>query len=83
MTEQEMKSGLLSVINHVISITKFLSETASSLQAVRHALEEVSPDRFEPAYEKHYAGPDCALTRQGLNQIAQSLDRLSQHLRAF
>jgi hypothetical protein len=81
MTEQEkMKSSLLSVIDHVISITKFLSETSSSLLAVRYALAEVSPERFEPAYEKFYEGPDCALVRQGLNEAIRSLDEISRHL---
>jgi hypothetical protein len=73
MDTQELRNQLVRTIEHVATLSKFLSETSSSLLAVRYALEDVSPLRFEAAYEKHFVERDCEQIRQGLNLVTQSL----------
>jgi hypothetical protein len=73
MNNDELQSKLNKTVEYLVTVTQFLAETSSSLYAVRRALEEVSPERFEPIYEKYFSGADCQQIRQGLNQVIQSL----------
>ena len=73
MDTQELRRHLVKTIEHAATLSKFLSETSSSLLAARYALEEVSPIRFEAAYEKHFLELDCEQIRHGLNLVTQSL----------
>jgi hypothetical protein len=73
MNTQELRLYLEKTIENVATISKFLAETSSSLLAVRYALEDVSPLRFETAYKKHFLEQDCEKIREGLNLVTQSL----------
>ena len=68
-----LKQQMVTVIEEIATVNKFLSEISPSLFAVRRALEEVSPERFEAAYEKYFSGQDCEIIRQALDSKVRSL----------
>lgn len=83
MNTYELKKQIATVIEEVATVNKYLSEISPSLLAVRRALEEVSPDRFEAAYEKYFSGQDCETIRKALDQKVRSLLESARLLQEF
>jgi hypothetical protein len=64
MDIKELQLQLAVAIDSVAATQRQLGDLASSVMAMRFALSEVSPDKFEPSYAKHYEGVDCEQVRQ-------------------
>ena len=64
MDIKELQLQLAVAIEGAAATQKQLGDLAASVMAIRFALSEVSPDKFEPSYAKYYVGGDCELVRQ-------------------
>lgn len=75
------KPQIIVAIEEIATINQFLARISSSLVAVQHALEEVSPNRFAEAYERNLKGPIPVKVAQELNSKADSLFALARSLK--
>ncbi len=63
MNIQELKLQLAEVIEGLAATDRRIAELSASLMAMRLALRQVSPARFEPSYAKQYEGAECQRVR--------------------
>ena len=82
MTLETLTKQLAVAFEELSTINKYLAQTSPALLATRHALEEVSPDRFEKAFEKYIAEPDAVLIRQEREQQARAFAAMAESLRS-
>lgn len=80
MENEQLKSQLINTIKNVIALSRGLAEISPSLFAMRKALNDVSPDRFETAYLKYFVEEDCKLIQRGISQVTESLLESVQQL---
>ena len=57
MLDSELKEVLIGALENLAGLDRQLGELSASLVAMRNALAEVCPDRFEAAYQRHLADP--------------------------
>jgi len=77
----DLKLLLADVIEGTAATDRRLSSLTSSVTAMRLALAEISPERFESAYAKHYEDAGLQLQRRSDDSGVQSLLALAQSLR--
>jgi hypothetical protein len=73
MDNTEITKKLASVLRELSMLYKHVANTSTSLLAVTHALEEVSPQQFAPVYQKYFLAPDLAAVKAALERHAQTL----------
>ena len=81
MDIRELTLQVATAIEGIAATDRQLAGLSSSLMAMRLALAEVSPERFEKAYAKHFSGPGCEKVRQTLQADAQALLAAAEALR--
>ena len=81
MTTEELKLQLADTIEGLAATDRRLAGLSSSLMAMRLALRDVSPDRFESAYQKHFEGEECEAVRQSILTDAELLLALARMLK--
>lgn len=81
MDIRELTLQVATAIEGIAATDRQLADLSSSLLAIRLALAEVSPERFEKAYAKHFSGPDCEKVRRSRLADAQLLLVAAEALR--
>jgi hypothetical protein len=82
MLNIELKDHVIGVCENLVELDRQLGELSASLVAMRQTLGEVSPDRFEAAYQRHLAGPLSEQIRQahelGRNVLLATIETLKR-----
>jgi hypothetical protein len=81
METEELQLQLAEVIERMAAIELLLGDVASSLAAMRIALREASPARFERLYEKCYEAAECEQVRQQSSAAAKALLEIAKRLK--
>ena len=81
MTAEMLTKQLALAYDELSTINKHLAQVSSALLATRRALEQVSPLRFERAYEKYISEPESVLIRQEREQQSDAFARMAESLR--
>ena len=81
MTSQELTEQLAIVFDELATINDYLSKISPSLLALRKALEEVSPERFEPVYERYFLALTPPQASIETDRTAVRLRRIVNNLR--
>jgi hypothetical protein len=81
MTIQILTEQLALAYDELSTINKHLGQVSSALLATRRALEQVSPLRFENAYEKYYSEPETILIRQERERQSHAFAEMAKSLR--
>lgn len=81
MSEQELRLLVAQLAEGIAVSDRQLGGLASSLVAMRDALLEYDPARFEPLYRKHFEGEAAALIRRRSEENSALLLQLVYQLR--
>jgi hypothetical protein len=81
METEELQLQLAKAIERMAAIELLLGDVASSLSAIRLALHELSPERFEPLYAKYYEAAECEQVRQLSSTAAKALLEIAKRLK--
>ncbi len=77
----EIKLLIADVIEGIAATDRRLSSLTSSVTAMRLALAEVSPERFETSYARHYEDAGLQMQRMSDDLGVRSLLALAENLR--
>jgi hypothetical protein len=81
MGVNELRTRLAEAIENIAAIEKEVGDLSSSVAAMRLALQEVSPEKFEPAYAKHYEGAICEQVRRRSSDAERALLEIARRLK--
>ena len=81
MTSQELAEQLALAFDELATINDYLSKISPSLLALRKALEEVSPQRFESAYERYFLALTPPQASIETDRTAVRLRRIADNLK--
>jgi hypothetical protein len=81
MDTEELQLQLVKVIERMAAIELLLGDVASSLAAMRIALREASPARFERSYAKYYEAAECEQVRRQSSAAAKALLEIAKRLK--
>ena len=81
MDDKELRLLLARAIESMAATELQLGDLAASVVAMRLALLEASPERFESLYRKHYEAAECKLVQQHSSAAARALLEIANKLK--
>ena len=81
MDKKELQLLLASAIESMAATELQVGDLAASVVAIRLALLEASPDRFESLYGKYFEAAECKQVQQQSSAAAKALLEIARRLK--